>query len=268
MFLIGLVQEEFMSVAIPVRGGVRIRLSSRVRRVLRYAVAGAAIFVVCFAMGWAAWAGVAWIRYGHAVAVPPEDPLMNRFMPRYEVIEQHERVVEAPPLLAFDAVSSFRLEDSPIIRSIFRAREIIFAQESAETSSSPPFLELARQIGWGLLDSVPGREVVFGAVTQPWRGDVRFRSLAPERFATFDSAGYAKIVWSMAIDSLGPARSRVRTETRVETTDPMSRARFRRYWSIYSPGIVLIRRESLRLIGDKAERRFEQTTLLALVSEQ
>lgn len=179
---------------------------------------------------------------------------MTRFMPRYEVVEQHQRDVAAPAAATFRAVQSFRLEDSGIIRSIFRAREMMLSQQSADSAFSPPFLQLARQIGWGVIDSVPGRKYVFGAVTQPWQGDVHFRALSPRRFLAFDTAGYAKIAWSIAVDSLSPVTSRVRTETRVATTDSVSRDRFRRYWSIYSPGIVLIRREALRLIAERAER--------------
>jgi hypothetical protein len=46
-----------------------------------------------------------------------------------------------------------------------------------------------------------------------------------------------------------------RTETRALATDPESRARFRRYWTLVSPGIVLIRWEMLRLVKREAERR-------------
>jgi len=49
--------------------------------------------------------------------------------------------------------------------------------------------------------------------------------------------------------------SLARTETRVMTTDPAARRKFRRYWSIFSPGIVLIRRVALRLTKLDAERR-------------
>lgn len=212
------------------------------------------LLVICFLVGWAGWSTVTWVRYGHVIASPPLDPSMTRFMPRYEVVEQHQRDVAASPGAAFRAVQSFRLEDSGIIRSIFRARELLLSQQSADSAFSPPFLQLAREIGWGVIDSVPGRKYVFGAVTQPWQGDVHFRALPPRRFPAFDSAGYAKIVWSIGVDSLSPVTSRVRTETRVATTDSVSRARFRRYWSIYSPGIVLIRREALRVIAENAER--------------
>jgi hypothetical protein len=42
--------------------------------------------------------------------------------------------------------------------------------------------------------------------------------------------------------------TRLATETRVATTDPVSRKRFRRYWRVVSPGIRLIRRISLRMV--------------------
>jgi hypothetical protein len=53
----------------------------------------------------------------------------------------------------------------------------------------------------------------------------------------------------------GSDRSIFSTETRVATADPKSRKRFRRYWSVFSPGIMLIRREALRVVRLAAERR-------------
>jgi hypothetical protein len=41
----------------------------------------------------------------------------------------------------------------------------------------------------------------------------------------------------------------------VATTDPSARAKFRRYWVMVSPGVLLIRREMLRLVKREAERR-------------
>ncbi|PYR46798.1 MAG: hypothetical protein DMF89_20885, partial [Acidobacteria bacterium] len=49
--------------------------------------------------------------------------------------------------------------------------------------------------------------------------------------------------------------SMFRTETRVATTDPTARAKFRRYWSFFSPGIILIRWMSLGPLKAEAERR-------------
>jgi hypothetical protein len=40
----------------------------------------------------------------------------------------------------------------------------------------------------------------------------------------------------------------------VSTTDATARRRFRRYWAVMSPGILLIRYEMLRLVRREAER--------------
>jgi hypothetical protein len=46
-------------------------------------------------------------------------------------------------------------------------------------------MAFTKSIGWGVLAEVPGHEMVMGAVTQPWQGDVVFRSIEADRF-TFE----------------------------------------------------------------------------------
>lgn len=214
-----------------------------------------ALFLV-FLLGWGTWAGVAWTRYGHPAPGALADTTVTRFLPNAEVAEHQERLVDSPAQHVFRSAQRFCLEDSPVTRGIFRVREFLFREpHQAGGPTALPLVTMARGIGWGLLDSLPSRELVFGAVTQPWVGEVHFRPLDPTRFASFDSVGYAKIVWAIAVDSLGPSRSRVRTETRVSTTDATSRTHFRQYWSIYSPGIVWIRHEALRVIAKDATKR-------------
>lgn len=216
------------------------------------AVAGACAAV---AIGWTLWFALAWVRYGQLTARDGSDPLVDRFMPAYEVAERHAIRVAAPVARTYEAARGVDLERAPIVHAVFEGRRRVFG----EPRDPGARLTLGRleAIGWGVLAEAPGRELVFGAVTQPWRGDVTFRSLSPEAFAAFDSAGYAKIVWTLAVDSLGPGESRFRTETRVRTTDPASRARFRRYWSWLSPGILLIRWQAIRLVRADAERMVE-----------
>jgi hypothetical protein len=94
-----------------------------------------------------------------------------------------------------------------------------------------------------------------GAVTQPWVADVVFRPLPPEEFVRFSEPGFVKIVWMIRADPLGDDHSIFRTETRAVATDPLARARFRRYWSLASPGIVLIRWLMLNPVKTAAERQ-------------
>ena len=113
---------------------------------------------------------------------------------------------------------------------------------------------MARLARWGVLEEVPGRALILGAVTKPWEADVKFIPVPPELFATFNEPGFAKIAWTIEVDPLSAGTSIFRTQTRVATTDPQSRAKFRRYWSLASAGIILIRRVTLRLVRDEAER--------------
>jgi len=132
---------------------------------------------------------------------------------------------------------------------------LIMGSHGRPVPARESFIEQMRAIGWGKLAEIPGREVVMGAVTQPWMADVVFHPLRPEDFAAFNEPDYVKIAWTLRADAEGPSTSVFRTETRVATTDPGARARFRRYWALASPGIILIRWLSLGPLKAYAERR-------------
>ncbi len=227
-----------------------LRAAWRVVLRLPWVVVGAFLTAV---LGWSLWFMVAWFQYGHAATANASDPVLDQFMPVYEVAERHEIRVAAPAAITSEAAWSFDLERSWIVHAIFTGRRGLLSGTHSTTQHLS--LEELQSMGWGVLADAPGHELVFGAVTQPWRGDVRFRPLPPATFAAFDSAGYVKIVWTLVVDSLGPTKSRFVTETRALTTDSASRARFRRYWALFSPGIVLIRWQAIRLVRADAERR-------------
>ena len=62
----------------------------------------------------------------------------------------------------------------------------------------------------------------------------------------------------LVVEARGAESSVFCTETRVVTTDSESRSRFRQYWSVVSPGLLLIRREVLKLVSREAERRVRE----------
>jgi hypothetical protein len=196
--------------------------------------------------------------YGYprpAASRKDRDSLLDRFMPRYDAVERHHVNVDAPAAVTFEAATQMNLLASPAIRAIFRARELVLRSDAAPPPPRGSFIDQMVAIGWGVLAEVPGREIVMGAVTQPWMANVVFRSLPPAEFAAFADPGYVKIVWTLRADAVGPAHSIFRTETRVSTTDSFARAKFRRYWSLASPGIVMIRKLSLQPLKADAERR-------------
>ena len=232
----------------------------RTTRMIRNVLLVIAIPAAAFVVGWIVSAAVTYARFGRAHAREPRDPIVDRFMPRFEIDEVHETEVEAPASVTLAAAREIDLNDSPVIHAIFRGREMMLRARSAPAAPRKPFLDQVLELGWGVLAEEPGHEIVIGAITKPWEANVRFIALPPERFAAFDSAGWVKIVWTLAVDSLSPTRSRFRTETRVLTTDATARSRFRRYWSVFSPGILLIRHETLKIVRRAAEARMASHT--------
>jgi hypothetical protein len=220
------------------------------------AAAGAALGVA--AASYAAYIGAAWWRYGHPVPPSPEetDGFLDGLMPEYEVVERHHTPVNAPADAAFAAAVKMDLQDSLFVRAIFKARELALGSQQTPQPSPGGLVETTKSLGWRVMVEIPGREIVMGAVTQPWKPNPVFRAIPPEQFAAFAEPDYVKILWTMRADPVGAARSIVRTETRVATTDVHARSAFRAYWACVSPGVALIRHISMRLIRKNAEAAY------------
>jgi hypothetical protein len=210
------------------------------------------------AASYAGYAATTWYRYGRTArpAVGEDrDALLDQFMPTYDVAERHHIRIAAPADVTFGAACEMHLQQSPIVRGIFKAREWIMRSHQTAQPDTRAFVPQMRAIGWGVLGEIPGRELVMGAVTRPWMADVAFRPLPPAEFATFQEPEYVKIAWTLRADPIGDGDSIFRTETRVTTTDAAARAKFRRYWAFASPGIILIRWALLTPLKAEAERR-------------
>jgi hypothetical protein len=211
---------------------------------------------------WAAYAAVAWLRYGQPRREfdgDGSDLLLDQFMPEYEVAERHTIRVSAAPEVTFQVATSLDLQHSKIISGLLKTREFMLGGERSIPILLKPLLPWAQALGWEVLAQIPGREVVLGAVTKPWEPNVVFRPLRPEEFADFQEPDYVKIIWTLRSDPLSATESIARTDTRVTTTDPGARAKFRLYWAFLSPGILLIRRVALAMVKKEAERLASRT---------
>ncbi|HVH26114.1 MAG TPA: hypothetical protein VM818_05120 [Vicinamibacterales bacterium] len=231
---------------------------SMVRAAGRWAGVGALLATASYAV----YVGRAWLTYGRITplkSTEANDEHLDSLMPSYDVVERHSVRVAAPAETTFQAAVEMDLQQSPIVRAIFKSREWIMGSQPAPDRGPGDFIEQMTRIGWGMLAEVPGREIVMGAVTQPWLADVVFRPLSPDAFATFREPDYVKIAWTLRADPVGSSESIFRTETRVATTDRRARAKFRRYWAFVSPGIILIRRLLLAPLKAEAERRARTT---------
>ncbi len=153
------------------------------------------------------------------------------------------------------AAKEMDLLHSPLVRAIIRVREVLLGARPDDRPRPRGLLAEVQSLGWGILADVPEREIVVGGVTKPWEANPTFRALPPDEFQAFREPDCVKIAWTLRADPLGDAESIFRTETRVMTTDPAARSKFRRYWSFLSPGIIAIRWISLGPLKAEAQRR-------------
>src|SRR5687767_4573490 len=126
-----------------------------------------------------------WLAFGHPRRASGDaaDPLLDRFMPAYDVVDRHARHVAPPPGATLAGARVIELDDSRIVRGIFRMREILM-RSARDPRPRPAGLVAAMQaIGWGVLAEVADREIVMGAVTKPWQSTPTFRAIPADDFA-------------------------------------------------------------------------------------
>ena len=189
---------------------------------------------------------------------PTEDRAIEWFVPHPDVRERHEIDVHAPAEVVFESAERFELLAVPAVRGIFRLRERLMGSRGRTERDARPFLESARAMGWGTLVFRPGREIVMGAETRPWLADVTFEPLPADDFAADARPDRVKIAWSLESRPIGPALTRLASETRVVANDEASRRKFARYWRWARFGIVGIRWLILPAIRRDAEERWRE----------
>jgi hypothetical protein len=228
------------------------------KQIARFATKWSAVTIGLAALSYATYASTTFLRYGRPRKTKgaKADPLLDIFMPHYEVVDRHSVRVAAPADVVLAAAIELNVESRPVIRAIFKGRELILRSEPDNTIRPCGLLAEMTSLGWRVLAELPGREFIMGAVTKPWEPNPVFRGLAPDEFTNFQEPGYVKIIWTLRADAVGNAESLFRTETRAVATDAEARKKFRRYWSFLSPGIIAIRRIMLPAVKADAERRW------------
>lgn len=182
--------------------------------------------------------------------------LIDELIPRAEIAERHETLVAAPADLVFEVASGMELRSIPLVAAIFWLREKLLGASPPSGPRPKGIVAETLALGWGRLAERPKRELVMGAVTQPWLADVVFTPVAPERFAAFAEPDLVKIVWTLEAEPIDATHTCFRTETRALPTDDSARRKFERYWRFAGAGIVLIRLLGLSAVRREAERRF------------
>jgi hypothetical protein len=173
---------------------------------------------------------------------------LDRVLPAYRHREVHATVVAASPAVVWEALHATTSGELRLTRLLTRVRGL--SQAAGET----PFLEAMTQRFTPLIDEPP-RALVVGGIGQPWklRGGDDVAVDPSAGLAGFARPGFVLMGASFEVEHVGPGRTRLLTETRVQPTDAAAARAFRPYWYAIRLGSGLIRRDLLRAVRRRAE---------------
>jgi hypothetical protein len=186
--------------------------------------------------------------------------VLERLVPTFQAAERHSATIAASADQVWAVLSQVTVGELGLFRLLMGLRVLpgrLLGRPRARFDGDESLLGWAVRFGFTILGEDAGRELVVGAIGQPWRL-ARGRGIAiggGEDFAAFDQAGYAKMAANFRLVPLADARAiRLSTETRVACTDAASARRFARYWWLIRPASGAIRRSWLVAIKRRAER--------------
>lgn len=183
---------------------------------------------------------------------------LDEHLPSYQWNEVHSTRVAAPPDRVLAAVRELTAREVPLLVVLMGLRRVPDAikRRSARVLGRELDGALVRGMtagGFVVLAEQPD-ELVLGVVGRFWTRDGGVKRVAADRFAAFDSPGFAKGAINFHALAEGDG-TLLTTETRVQATDDSARRSFGRYWRLVGPFSALIRRDWLRAVRRRAERR-------------
>lgn len=171
--------------------------------------------------------------------------LIDKYLKDFHFNEVHTTTIAAPRDFIYPIVEQVDLTESRIIEVLFAMRGL-----PKQARNLKGFVDA----GFILLEEKPDEELVLGLVSQPWKYNVDFRSVAPDEFPAFSEKDYVKIVWNFYLAPISKNRTRISTETRIFCTNRKAKLRFSLYWLVISRFSGLIRMIMLNLIKREAEK--------------
>jgi hypothetical protein len=178
--------------------------------------------------------------------------MLDDFLPRYDVHEVHSVSTSAPPSAVMEAIHRVTPVEVPVLVVLMAIRSVPALLRRRRLPARGPLLDGFRRGGFVTLHEAPD-ELVLGGVGRFWQPSGGLRRIESAEFRDFDQPGFAKAAFNFQIER-ADGRTRLRTETRVATTDEFARRSFGRYWRFVHPGSALIRIAWLRAIRRRAER--------------
>ncbi|MFN4174312.1 MAG: hypothetical protein ACK4HV_04330 [Parachlamydiaceae bacterium] len=164
---------------------------------------------------------------------------LDEIMPSYDFNEIHEKLIlNIKPIDAFNALKALDFGESLFLRALFALRGLkAFRFDEIIHLFTPLYLK-------------EGEEWDLGLIAKPWTLTGHIVQLSPDAFSSFNSCGYAKMVWHFSFLKEGD-NTLVKTETRILCLDRDSLRKFKRYWFFVKPFSGLVRKKILSMLEKK-----------------
>lgn len=174
---------------------------------------------------------------------------LDTLVPTPAARTRHAVEVAAPPERVWEALRAQRPFDLWLVRALFAVRTL-----SLRRGPSLSLADGLRRSGFVELPAGEGAWVI-GTAGRFWRRDGGLVRLSTaEHFQAYREPGSSRATLAFAVEPAGEGRSRLVTETRVETFGDDARRDFGRYWTAVGPFSGLLRRALLRAVRKSAER--------------
>ena len=196
--------------------------------------------------------------------------LLDDVLPVYDVSDAVATVVEADVATTWEALMEVDLIEvgrrRPLVGLLGALRalpEMVSHLLHGESMPAPPARLRLRDTatipmgegGWVLLGERPRDEIALGLVGKFWLPVIKYATVTPTTFRTFDEPGYAKTVYALSVRALDEKRTLLSGVMRTATTDEPSRTWFRRYWTLgVGSGAHVLVQGVLDLAREIAER--------------
>jgi hypothetical protein len=186
--------------------------------------------------------------------------VLDRLVPTFEAAERHSATIAASADQVWAVLSQVTVGELRLFRLLMGLRVLpgwLLGRPRVRFDADESLLGWAVRFGFTILGQDAPRELVVGAIGQPWRlvGGRGIAVAGGHDFAAFDQAGYAKMAANFRLAPFAVGRAvQLSTETRVACTDAASARRFARYWWLIRPASSAIRRSWLAAIKRRAER--------------
>ena len=144
--------------------------------------------------------------------------ILDRLVPSFQAVERHSTTMAASPDQVWAALSQVTVGELRVFRVLMGVRALpgrLARRPRARFDAAEPLLGSAVRFGFSILGEDVRRELVVGAIGQPWRltGGRGMAVAGGQDFAAFDQAGYAKMAANFRLapsPATGPSGSALR----------------------------------------------------------